>query len=93
MPADLDQSRRGVAQHHAFEVRALAEQAGHEEAEDGPDVGRTVLEGRSRDGDAVVGLHGQARLGGLGFRVLDGLGFVQDGVTKLRHFQQIGVPA
>ena len=82
LPTHLAERDGGVTEHQPLEAGALTEQAGHQEAEDGPKVRGTVLERRTGDRDAVVGLERDASLRGLRLRVLDRLGFVEHGITE-----------
>ena len=88
---DLAERDGGVAEHEALESGALAEQSGHQEAEDRPQVRGSVLEGRARDRDPVVGLEREARLRGLRLGVLDGLGFVEHRVAETGLREQFGM--
>ena len=66
-----------------FKVMAAAQQAGHEEAENGPEVEMAIFNRRPREREAVCRVDLQAGARNQRMRIFDELGFVEDGVGKL----------
>ena len=69
------------------ELLRAAEQTRAEEIEQRPEVGQSILDGRAGQGQPAAGAQFLDRACLAGARVLDGLGFVEDGQVPFRGFQ------
>ena len=75
------------------ELGAVAEEAGDEPIEQGPQFGKIVLHRRSRQRDSLARLDFANAFGSLRGGILDRLGFVQNGELPLPSEQRLMVPA
>ncbi len=77
----------------AGEDAGVAEHAGVEKIEEGPEVAEMILDGSAGEGEAMAAFDEADGFGGFALGVFDGLGFVEDDVVEIDILEEGGVAA